>query len=148
MHARFLAALLIVGAVACSDDIPADEVPTVDSSVTNDGGAAMEAGRPDDAGPPPDAQPIEDTGAQDANSPMDGGDPPFIDSGIRDGAVADSTIPDTGPIRVEDAGFGVPCCVNNRITTCFCDGGIDCDFGEFIDCGDQICVGRGQTCPQ
>jgi hypothetical protein len=51
--------------------------------------------------------------------------------------------------RCGDGGAGTwePCCVDGRVTTCFCSAGEACNYGWFTDCGGGTCeAGPGSGC--
>lgn len=47
----------------------------------------------------------------------------------------DTGVPDAGA----DAGRFGPCCMNGRVTTCFCPAQVACNYGWFTNCGDGTC---------
>lgn len=61
---------------------------------------------------------------------------------VFDGCPEDAGVPDSG----ED-GTWEPCCVDGRITTCFCPADALCNYGWYEDCGNETCTFIGETCP-
>lgn len=51
---------------------------------------------------------------------------------------------DAGP---DAGGTWDPCCVDGTITTCFCPGGAECNYGWYTDCGGGTCVNEPSACP-
>jgi hypothetical protein len=75
----------------------------------------------------------------------------FFDCG--DGTCQDWPLPPTplppGGCRDGGAGTWERCCVDGRISMCFCPAGLACNYGDFIDCGDGTCeVERGGSGPR
>lgn len=58
---------------------------------------------------------------------------------------ADAGAPDAGD--VDAGGTWEPCCVEERIETCFCPAGVACNYGLYQDCGGGVCVFPGEPCP-
>jgi hypothetical protein len=50
---------------------------------------------------------------------------------------------DAGPT----GGIWEPCCVDFRVSSCFCPAGVACNYGFYTDCGDGTCTFPGATCP-
>lgn len=48
---------------------------------------------------------------------------------------------------IGDGGSWEPCCVSGKITTCFCEEGVACNYGWFDDCGGGVCAEPGESCP-
>lgn len=69
--------------------------------------------------------------------PPDAGPRPPIDAGVDAGWI-DAGVDDAG--AVDAGGYWEPCCVDERVTTCFCPGGAACNFGWFTPCGDGTCI--------
>lgn len=130
---------------------------------------------PSDSGPrdggPADGGPIEtgDSGARDAGTPTTRDDAGPHDAGCAADYCIDSTTlyECAAMTRVmcshgcadgecadpswdtPDAGAWLPCCVDQRIQSCFCAGGDICELGQFSfdDCGEGDCVSpRGTGC--
>lgn len=105
-----------------------------------------------DGGTYPDSGLGPDAGPRDAGPVPDGGTPP--DSGVRDagprdaGPVPDGGIPpDSGVRDAGGSGYWEPCCIDGRVTTCFCPDGAICNYGWFTACPDGTCVDApGEIC--
>lgn len=59
------------------------------------------------------------------------------------------TAPDATDADSADVEEGTwdPCCLDGKVSTCFCPAGVACNYGMFTDCGDGSCTMFGQTCP-
>lgn len=73
----------------------------------------------------------------------------FNDCG--DGTCVDPTMTCPGEVDggtpIDAGGTWDACCVDGTITTCFCPGGAECNYGWYTDCGDGTCVDPVSSCP-
>jgi hypothetical protein len=76
-------------------------------------------------------------------SDLDAGPLPPFDAGEDAGSIDAGSV-DPG---VDAGGHWEPCCIDERVTTCFCPAGAACNFGWFTPCSDGTCVATpGGSC--
>jgi hypothetical protein len=61
-------------------------------------------------------------------------------------AEIESECPGGTDAGVDAGGDWEPCCQDGLVTTCFCPGGAECNYGWYNDCGDGTCVDPGSMC--
>ncbi|HAA58218.1 MAG TPA: hypothetical protein DCE42_25870 [Myxococcales bacterium] len=72
---------------------------------------------------------------------------PVQDAGPKEMAPEPKPEPEPVIEKQQPDGTWQQCCQNGMITTCFCPTGVACNYGQFQNCGEGVCVGPVDKCP-